>query len=104
METVEVTPEEELTQATDQRQEYRALLKLPAWDLLVSITRAQAEHRLSDVLSPASGLDSLIKMEYEKGVRAGMLMMIQLPERIIEALDQDIETLAQQIGDFEDAT
>lgn len=84
-------------------QEFRALLKAPAWDRLVKIIDAQAEHRLSDVLCSAQGLDSLIKMEYEKGVRAGMLLVKRLPESIVENLQQEVEELSQSIGDDEDA-
>jgi hypothetical protein len=101
MEEVEQTQEEELTAATEVRQEFRALLKSPAWARLVKVIEAQAEQRLSDVLSPASGLDTLVKMEYEKGVRAGMLMIARLPHSIVESLDQDIEELSHQVGDEE---
>ena len=98
----EVTPEGELTEATEVRQEFRDLLKSPAWVRLVKIIEAQAEHRMSDVLCPAQGFDSLVKMEYEKGVRAGMLLAIRLPLSIIENLDIDIEQLQGEIGDTAD--
>lgn len=52
----------------------------------------------------ATGLDSLIKVEYEKGVRAGIVSVVQLPALIIESLDNDIEVLSSQLEEVEDAT
>jgi hypothetical protein len=51
----------------------------------------------------ATGLDSLIKVEYEKGIRAGIVSVVQLPALIIESLDNDIETLSSQIEETENA-
>jgi len=42
-------------------------------------------------------------MEYEKGVRAGMLLVSQLPSVILEGLDDEIETLSQMIEDEDNA-
>jgi len=50
----------------------------------------------------ATGLDSLIKVEYEKGIRAGILSVVQLPALIIESLDNDIEALSAQLEDQTD--
>jgi hypothetical protein len=100
---VEPTPEEELTAAIETRQEFRDLLKSPAWDRLVKICNQQAENRIADVLMQATGLDSLIKVEYEKGIRAGIVSVVQLPALIIESLDNDIETLSSQIEETENA-
>jgi hypothetical protein len=52
----------------------------------------------------ATGLDSLIKIEYEKGIRAGLISAIQLPALIIESLDNDIEALSATLEEDEDAT
>jgi len=100
---VEQTQEEELTAAMDLRREYRDLLKSPAWVRLAEIIKVQCESRLGDVLQPAKGLDSLVSMEYEKGVRAGMLLVSQLPSVILEGLDDEIETLSQMIEDEDNA-
>ena len=99
---VDQTPEEELQAAIETRQEFRDLLKVPAWDRLVRIAEEQARGRVADVLMQATGLDSLIKVEYEKGIRAGILSVVQLPALIIESLDNDIEALSAQLEDQTD--
>ena len=104
MAEVEQTLEEELEAAIETRQEFRDLLKSPAWDRLVKIVEQQAANRVSDVLMQATGLDSLIKIEYEKGIRAGLILAIQLPALIIESLDNDIEALSATLEEDEDAT
>jgi len=47
-------------------------------------------------------MDDVVAKECEKGIRLGMLSVIQYPELIIEDLTEQIEVLTRQLGDVDD--
>ena len=81
----EVSPEAELEEAEVKGPAYRSLVKSQGWGHLAEVVRAQAQNRLNQIiasLQPEEGIDGfsrVLNQEYEKGVRAGMLLVIDLP-------------------------
>ena len=102
-EELEVSPEAELEEAEVKGPLYRSLGKSPGWDLLDEVVRAQAQGRLNQLimsLSPEEGVDGFSKIlsqEYEKGVRAGMLMVIDLPAWMEEFFSARAKELRMQL-------
>lgn len=100
------TREEELEEAETLVQSYRSLVKYLEWDRLVKEMKIQAERRLHDLMAPVGqaaegqqvdGMTMVLKTEFEKGVRAGILMTIGLPEAMIEYYDEEAKRLRAEI-------
>ena len=90
--------EQQLEGATETRQEFRDLLKSPAWAKLVEYFKVQGELRMQDLLSPAEGFDGMLRKEVMVGERNILLMFPRFPDLLIEGLDSEIKELQQTLS------
>lgn len=116
----EVSLEERLEQVDSQLLLFRSLIKSPGWEELAKILRAQAELRANDILGnlgdknyeivtindrqrivPIDGMARALKTEFEKGVRAGMLLAADIPRATEELLTKAAEKIREQIAEEE---
>lgn len=94
---------------------YRSLVKSPGWVELVRVIDTQVAHRTNDmfqsfggtqnvqvvgkdkdghdILAPIDGLTKIMVQEFEKGVRAGFLLVKDIPR----ASEELYSSIAQQI-------
>ena len=109
-----------MQEAETQGQLFRSLAKLREWDALANVLREQANDRTGQVLNsiaslvegsqmPAMGLEGpisqpgldgftmVMKQEFEKGIRSGLLMTIDLPRALGEHHAQRAQELRAEI-------
>lgn len=87
---------------------YRSLIKSQGWDHLANVLKGQAEQRANDILTSIGmkpqdpkdrkdGMTTVLEMEFEKGVRAGILLARDLPRAILEFAESHAEQLRYQV-------
>ena len=117
--TVEVGPEEQLEEAIEAVRQLRSLVRLPGWDRLANVMRGQANNRQNTILGalvpypeypvsldepvyPVDGLSRIFHQEFEKGVRSGLLMAVDLPRFWIEHYEAQIVQLREDLGMYDE--
>lgn len=76
---------------------FRSLVKSPGWERLVEIADAQQKARQAALMGPAEGMDGMIKNEGLKGEFAGIKLFVQMPEAVIENLEQKQKTITHNL-------
>jgi len=101
------TPEEELQEVEAALPLYRSLGKHQGWALLVNLVRTQAQNRLNTLITSLGGraegqnidgMTAVLKDEFDKGVRAGMLLVLDTPRAMIEHYGERVVELQDQLS------
>lgn len=88
---------------------YRSLTKSPAWDRLGKEMGGQITHRTNDLVNAMGlraerenidGMTMVLKSEFDKGVRAGILFVMGFPRARIQALETSVGELRHMIADM----
>jgi hypothetical protein len=77
--------DDRLDEAKQILREFQSLGSYPGWVRLVKMGREQVERRMEDIrLTPLASLDAALAQEYEKGVAAGIELLLRIPEIAVE--------------------
>lgn len=76
---------DQLTEARQQVQLFRALQASPGWAALVEVAQAQISHRRQKYnLVPLKTTDGLLEQQWELGEASGIELFLRLPQSIID--------------------
>lgn len=113
----EIPLDQRLLEAETAVQSFRLLLKSPGWGELVKIMQAQAQQRHAEVamaatmspgydtvevggvkhVFPIDGMTKVLRSEFEKGVRMGILMTLSTPVALEQQLSEECKMMRAQL-------
>ena len=88
--------DQQLEEAREVLQLYRSLTKSQGWVLLAEVLNDQIEGMKGEVFQRSDSMDKVLNGEFTKGVLAGMDTAVQMPDMIIEGLEEEVKMLLEE--------
>jgi hypothetical protein len=88
--------------AQEIRHNLQALVDSPGWVYLTAMADVQIGLRTSTMNAEAGGMDGMVAKEYATGEKAGMMLVLGLPQLQLGGINEEIEALKLEIEEEND--